>query len=70
VRHERRVTFALTLLAALGSGLYLVGTMLVTNVRNVPQNDAMARVDPESDESEDDWRDSSLPGRGGTQCGP
>ena len=38
-----------------GSGLYLVGTMLVTIVRNVPQNDALAGVSAESAEAEAYW---------------
>jgi uncharacterized membrane protein len=32
----------------IGSGLYLVGTILVTIVFNVPRNDALATVDPAS----------------------
>ena len=39
----------------LGSGFYLIGTMLVTIVRNVPQNDALARADPESATGEKQW---------------
>jgi uncharacterized membrane protein len=39
----------------LGSGLYLVGTMLVTIVGNVPQNDALAAVGAESAEGERRW---------------
>jgi uncharacterized membrane protein len=39
----------------IGSGLYLVGTVLVTIVRNVPQNDALAGVSPGSAEGEGHW---------------
>jgi uncharacterized membrane protein len=38
-----------------GSGLYLVGTLGVTMAKNVPRNDALARVDPESDEGARVW---------------
>ena len=39
----------------IGSGLYLAGTMLVTRVGNVPQNDALAAVGAESAEGEKRW---------------
>jgi len=39
-----------------GSALYLLGTILVTIVFNVPRNDALAAADPESDGSADLWR--------------
>lgn len=38
-----------------GSLLYLVGTVLVTIVFNVPRNDALAAVDPASAESAELW---------------
>jgi uncharacterized membrane protein len=38
-----------------GGGLYLVGTVLVTIVRNVPMNNTLARVDPESTEGATQW---------------
>src|SRR4051812_9604886 len=38
-----------------GSLLYLVGTILVTIVFNVPLNDALAVVDPASTEGSDLW---------------
>ncbi len=38
-----------------GSLLYLVGTILVTGVFNVPRNDALAAVDPASDEGARVW---------------
>jgi uncharacterized membrane protein len=38
-----------------GSGLYLTGTMLVTIVGNVPHNDTLASVIPESAEAEKRW---------------
>ena len=40
----------------LGSLLYLIGGFLVTIVFNVPRNDALAAVDPESTEGADLWR--------------
>ena len=36
-------------------GLYLVGTVLVTIVRNVPMNNKLASVDPESTEGATQW---------------
>ncbi len=39
----------------LGSALYLFGTILVTIVFNVPRNDALAAVDPESAEGASLW---------------
>jgi uncharacterized membrane protein len=38
-----------------GSGIYLVGTVLVTMVGNVPLNNALAAVDPDSAEGETQW---------------
>ena len=38
-----------------GGGLYLVGTVLVTIVRNVPMNNTLASVDPESTEGATQW---------------
>jgi uncharacterized membrane protein len=40
-----------------GSVLYLVGTLLVTMVFNVPRNDALAAVDPASVEGARLWVD-------------
>lgn len=40
-----------------GSLLYLVGTILVTMVFNVPRNDALAAVDPASADSARLWAD-------------
>ena len=40
----------------LGSLLYLIGGFLVTIVFNVPRNDALAAVDPESPEGAELWR--------------
>lgn len=39
----------------IGSLLYLVGTMLVTIVYNVPQNEALAAADPASADSAVQW---------------
>jgi uncharacterized membrane protein len=39
-----------------GSILYVVGTVLVTIVFNVPRNDALATVDPASAEGAEVWR--------------
>lgn len=39
----------------LGSLLYLIGTFLVTIVFNVPMNDALARVEPDSTEGASLW---------------
>lgn len=39
----------------LGSLLYLIGTILVTIVFNVPRNNALDRVEPESKEAEILW---------------
>lgn len=44
-------------LLAAGSLLYLAGCILVTMLFNVPLNQALARVDPESDEGARVWRD-------------
>jgi uncharacterized membrane protein len=40
----------------LGSLLYLIGGFLVTILFNVPRNDALAAVDPESTEGAELWR--------------
>ena len=39
-----------------GSALYLVGAVLVTGAFNVPRNDVLAAVDPESADGEKYWR--------------
>lgn len=39
-----------------GSGLYLVGTVAVTIVRNVPLNDMLASLDTGSSDSAEAWR--------------
>lgn len=49
-RHEPGVAYLLV-----GSLLYLVGTLLVTLVFNVPRNDALAVVDPASAEGASLW---------------
>jgi hypothetical protein len=41
IRHEPCATYRI-----IGGGLYLIGTILVTIVFNVPRNDALAAVDP------------------------
>ena len=38
-----------------GSGVYLVGAIGVTLARNVPMNEALARVDPERPEAAGHW---------------
>ena len=38
-----------------GSGLYLIGVVLVTIIFNLPRNDALAAVDPASDEGARLW---------------
>jgi uncharacterized membrane protein len=40
-----------------GSALYLIGTILVTIVFNVPRNNALARVEPESVDGARVWAD-------------
>jgi uncharacterized membrane protein len=40
-----------------GTGLYVIGTVLVTMVFNVPLNNALAAVDPASGESAAVWAD-------------
>lgn len=40
----------------LGGIVYLAGSFLVTIVGNVPLNDALARVDPDTDDANDEWR--------------
>ncbi|MEJ7763435.1 MAG: anthrone oxygenase family protein [Thermomicrobiales bacterium] len=42
-------------LRVIGGGLYVVGCIGVTVVRNVPRNDALAAVDPESDAGAARW---------------
>jgi uncharacterized membrane protein len=44
-----------TMLRLVGGGGYLVATVLVTMVRNVPLNNTLAAVDPESDEGAALW---------------
>ena len=46
-----------TALSIAGSLLYLVGTLLVTMVFNVPRNNALAALDPTSVEAASRWRD-------------
>lgn len=41
--------------ALAGAGLYLLGTILVTVLGNVPLNDALARIAPDSEEGESVW---------------
>lgn len=43
-----------------GSGLYLVGAIVVTIARNVPMNEALARVDPERPEAAAHWNNYLL----------
>jgi uncharacterized membrane protein len=38
-----------------GSGLYVVGSMVVTAAFNLPRNDALATVDPEGGKAADRW---------------
>jgi uncharacterized membrane protein len=40
----------------LGSSLYLIGTILLTIVYHVPQNEALDRVEPHSAEAESHWK--------------
>ncbi len=40
-----------------GAGLYVIGTVLVTMVFNVPLNNALAAVDPASSEGAAEWAD-------------
>ncbi|HSG30557.1 MAG TPA: anthrone oxygenase family protein [Thermodesulfobacteriota bacterium] len=40
-----------------GNLFYLLGSMLVTIVKNVPMNNALDKVDPESDEGANLWTD-------------
>ncbi|MGK3962527.1 DUF1772 domain-containing protein [Sorangium sp. So ce118] len=42
-------------LRAAGSALYVIGTFLVTMARNVPLNDALARVSPEAAAAAETW---------------
>jgi uncharacterized membrane protein len=39
-----------------GGALYLIGTFLVTGALNVPRNDALAAVDPDSAEGANVWK--------------
>ncbi|QEU95085.1 DUF1772 domain-containing protein [Streptomyces kanamyceticus] len=55
------VTFVLwpdegTVELLLGCALYLVGSFGVTIAANIPRNDALAKVDPESAEGAEYWR--------------
>jgi uncharacterized membrane protein len=43
------------MLRLVAGGLFLVGTVLVTIVRNVPMNDALAAVDPDSADGAAEW---------------
>jgi len=43
------------MLRLVSGGLFLVGTVLVTLVRNVPMNDALAAVDPDSADGAAQW---------------
>jgi uncharacterized membrane protein len=43
------------MLRLVAGGLFLVGTVLVTIVRNVPMNDALAAVDPDSADGVAEW---------------
>jgi uncharacterized membrane protein len=44
-----------TVFLTLGSLLYLVGTLLVTIVFNVPKNEALATVTPDDSEAQSQW---------------
>jgi len=48
--HESRTVLKLS-----GSLLYLIGTFLVTVVRNVPMNNTLERVPPAADDACDHW---------------
>jgi uncharacterized membrane protein len=50
MRHEPGANYRL-----IGSALYLIGTMLVTIVFNVPRNEALAAVDPASANAASLW---------------
>jgi uncharacterized membrane protein len=52
-----------------GSLLYLVGTILVTIIFNVPLNDALAAVDPMTDHAGHLWTTMSEVGPPGITCG-
>ncbi len=41
---------------ASGSGLYLIGALEVTAARNVPMNEALAKIDPDRPEAAARWR--------------
>ena len=43
------------MLRLVGGGLYLVGVVLVTIVRNVPMNDALGAVEPDSADGAAQW---------------
>jgi uncharacterized membrane protein len=47
---------AASLLRIAGALLYMVGCLVVTGVGNVPRNNALDRLAPESPESEAVWR--------------
>jgi uncharacterized membrane protein len=49
---DARATWIVT-----GAGLYVIGTVLVTMVFNVPLNNALAAVDPASSEGAAVWAD-------------
>ncbi|MCL1633401.1 DUF1772 domain-containing protein [Luteimonas sp. SX5] len=40
-----------------GGLLYVVGNLIVTRARNIPRNDALARLDPASAGAADAWRE-------------
>jgi uncharacterized membrane protein len=50
-----KVREPVAMLRLAGGGLFLVGTVLVTLVRNVPMNDALAAVDPVSAAGAAQW---------------
>ncbi|MDI3424292.1 anthrone oxygenase family protein [Streptomyces luteolus] len=55
------VTFVLwpdpgTVALLLGSALYLFGSFGVTVAANIPRNDALAKLDPQAQESVEPWR--------------
>jgi uncharacterized membrane protein len=52
-----------------GSGLHLVGVVVLTIAYHVPRNDALARLDPESPGAAGAGRATAGSGRGGTTCG-
>lgn len=46
---------AWTMLRLVGSGLYVIGTIVTTMVRNVPLNTTLATVDPDSESGAAQW---------------